>query len=68
MFLSGPRQVGKTYLKGVYDTRPVETAILVTGSARLDTFRRSGESLAGRFFHHRLFPISPAEAEWAESG
>jgi uncharacterized protein len=58
----------KTYLKGVYDTRPEETAILVTGSARLDTFRRSGESLAGRFFHHRLFPITPAEADWAASG
>lgn len=57
----------KTYLKGVFDTRPAETAILVTGSARLETFRQSGESLAGRFFHHRLFPITPAEADWAES-
>jgi len=35
---------------------------LVTGSARLETFRRSGDSLAGRYFLHRLQPVSPAEA------
>jgi predicted AAA+ superfamily ATPase len=28
----------------------------------LDTFRQSGDSLAGSCFHHRLLPISPAEA------
>lgn len=51
----------KNYLKGVYDTRPEAMKILVTGSARLEAFRQSGDSLAGRFFRHRLLPFSPAE-------
>lgn len=51
----------KAYLKGVYDARPEGQALLVTGSARMDTFRQSGESLAGRFFALRLHPISVAE-------
>lgn len=55
----------KNYLKGVYDTRPPGMMILVTGSARLEAFRQSGDSLAGRFFRHRLLPVSPAEASHA---
>ena len=51
----------KNYLKGVYDTKPVNQKILVTGSARLEIFRHVGDSLAGRYFLHRLFPMSPAE-------
>jgi predicted AAA+ superfamily ATPase len=55
----------KTHLKGIYDTRPDGLRILVTGSARLETFRQGGDSLAGRYFSHRLFPVSPTEAKWA---
>ena len=51
----------KNYLKGVYDTKEQHQKILVTGSARLNTFRQSGDSLAGRFFIHRLLPFSLAE-------
>lgn len=51
----------KKFLKGAFDTRPARQAILVTGSARLDTFRRGGESLAGRYFHFRLNPVSVRE-------
>ena len=51
----------KNYLKGLYDTKPDQLQILVTGSARLETFRQSGDSLAGRFFRHRLNPLSLAE-------
>ena len=40
----------KGFLKGVFDTRPAGTRILVTGSARLDFLRQGGPSLAGRFF------------------
>ena len=54
----------KNWLKGVYDGRPDAQRILVTGSARLDTFRRSGDSLAGRFYSYRLHPISVRE--WCE--
>ncbi|MEE9424707.1 MAG: DUF4143 domain-containing protein [Methylococcales bacterium] len=51
----------KNYLKGVYDTKPKQLQLLVTGSARLETFRQSGDSLAGRFFRHRLNPLSLTE-------
>jgi predicted AAA+ superfamily ATPase len=53
----------KNYLKGVFDTKPKKLKILVTGSARLDTFRQFGDSLAGRFFVHRLLPFSLKELE-----
>jgi len=51
----------KNYLKGVYDTKPETMRILVTGSARLDTYDRLGDSLAGRYFRHRLLPLSLSE-------
>ena len=51
----------KNYLKGVYDTRAETTHILVTGSARMDAFKKVGDSLAGRFFVHHLFPFTLAE-------
>ena len=51
----------KQFLKGTFDTRRDGQAILVTGSARLDTFRQSGESLAGRYFHLHLNPLSVKE-------
>lgn len=55
----------KTWLKGIYDGRSPNQSILVTGSARMDTFRQTGESLAGRYFRLRLHPISVRE--WCES-
>jgi len=54
----------KQYLKGVFDGRGGDQSILVTGSARMETFRQSGESLAGRYFHLRLHPFSVRE--WVE--
>jgi len=51
----------KTWLKGVFDGRRAGQALLVTGSARLDTFRQSGESLAGRYFSWRLHPVTVKE-------
>jgi predicted AAA+ superfamily ATPase len=51
----------KAWLKGVYDGKPASQQLLVTGSARMDTFRQSGESLAGRFFGLRLHPLSVRE-------
>lgn len=39
----------KNYLKCLFDTKLEQLQILVTGSARLETFRQSGDSLAGRF-------------------
>ena len=53
----------KNYLKGVYDTKRPEQKILVTGSARLEIFQEVGDSLAGRYFLHRLLPLSPKECD-----
>ena len=38
----------KAFLKGAWDGRSKGQAMLVTGSARMETFRQGGESLAGR--------------------
>lgn len=53
----------KNYLKGIYDTKKENQKILVTGSARLEIFNHTGDSLAGRYFLHRLLPLSPAECD-----
>jgi uncharacterized protein len=51
----------KNFLKGAWDGRSEGQAMLVTGSARMDTFRQGGESLAGRYFTWRLHPFSVRE-------
>jgi predicted AAA+ superfamily ATPase len=51
----------KTYLKGFYDKEKQKPPILVTGSARLDIAKKVGDSLAGRHFSYRLFPLDPKE-------
>lgn len=52
----------KSWVKGVFDTEGIPPYILVTGSARLDTIRKVGDSLAGRFFRFRLHPVDVKEA------
>lgn len=51
----------KRRLKGVYDTEGIPPRVLVTGSARLDLYRRGADSMAGRYFLHRLHPLSVRE-------
>lgn len=51
----------KSWLKGVADGRTPGQALLVTGSARMETFRQDGDSLAGRYFALRLHPFSVRE-------
>lgn len=51
----------KAFLKGAWDGRADGQSMLVTGSARMDTFRQGGESLAGRYFGWRLHPFSVRE-------
>jgi hypothetical protein len=48
----------KGFLKGFIDTYQDELRTLVTGSARLDVFRKSGDSLMGRYFLYRVHPLS----------
>ena len=51
----------KSWLKGIYDTEGIPPALVVTGSAKLDTYRKVGDSLAGRFFQFRLHPLDVKE-------
>jgi len=48
-------------VKGLFDKRGDELQILVTGSARLDLYRRGGDSLQGRYHFYRLLPFTFAE-------
>lgn len=56
----------KNYLKGIYDTKSENLQILITGSARLDTFRQAGDSMAGRYFLQHILPFTPAELKTTE--
>ncbi|MDP6523381.1 MAG: AAA family ATPase [Kiritimatiellia bacterium] len=51
----------KNFLKGFFDTYEDSCRILVTGSARLDVYRRGGDSLMGRYFPYHIHPFSVAE-------
>jgi predicted AAA+ superfamily ATPase len=44
----------KRWVKGIYDTSHETHSFLITGSARLDVYRRGGDSLMGRYHYWRL--------------
>lgn len=52
----------KNHLKGYFDTAGAAQGLLVTGSARLDLYRRGGDSMLGRYFPYRLHPWSVGES------
>jgi predicted AAA+ superfamily ATPase len=52
----------KMFLKGFFDVYGERARIIVTGSSRLDVFRRGGDSLMGRYFLYRMHPFSVGEA------
>lgn len=45
-------------IKGIYDKNKSSKRFLITGSAKLDYYRRGGDSLQGRYFYYRLHPLS----------
>lgn len=51
----------KNYLKGAYDRFRDDYTFLVTGSGRLDIYRKGGDSLAGRYYMLHLFPLTISE-------
>lgn len=51
----------KTFLKGFFDVWGKKAHILATGSARMDVYKRGGDSLVGRYFPFRMHPFSVAE-------
>lgn len=52
----------KNLIKGFYDTQNEKHSFLVSGSARLDVYRRGGDSLLGRYHYWRLHPFTMDEA------
>lgn len=52
----------KNYLKGIADQFKNSPPILVTGSARLDSFKTAGDALTGRHYFYRLHPFDLYEA------
>ncbi|MFH1452544.1 MAG: ATP-binding protein [Armatimonadota bacterium] len=52
----------KNYIKGLFDKYKDRFNILVTGSARLDLYRKGGDSLMGRYHYYKLHPFSMGEA------
>lgn len=53
----------RSLIKGFYDIEKGTRQFIVTGSARLDHFRRGGDSLFGRYRYFRLHPFSLAEMD-----
>ena len=56
----------KAFLKGFFDTYGEKAHLAVTGSSRLDVFRRGGDSLMGRYLLYRMHPWSVAECQRVE--
>lgn len=52
----------RNILKGIYDTNQENMTLLVTGSARLGWYRKSGDSLVGRYFAYQMLPVGLPEA------
>lgn len=48
-------------MKGLYHKNKSDHQFIVTGSARLDHFRKGGDSLMGRYHYYRLHPFSLRE-------
>ena len=57
----------RNLVKGIWDTKKARRRILVTGSARLDHYRKGGDSLANRYRYFRLHPFSLGELGAAPS-
>ena len=51
----------KNYLKGAFDRYHEEFRFLITGSGRLELFKKGGDSLFGRYFSVPLFPLTMGE-------
>ncbi|MBI5300316.1 MAG: ATP-binding protein [Deltaproteobacteria bacterium] len=51
----------KNILKGIFDGHEDIIQFIITGSARLDMLKYTGESLLGRYFAFRLFPLTLSE-------
>jgi hypothetical protein len=53
----------RNYLKGLYDKTKSKREYLVTGSARLDLYKKGGDALTGRYHSYQLHPLSVGELD-----
>lgn len=51
----------KQFLKGFFDDYEDCCRIIATGSAKMDIYKRGGDSMMGRYFPYRVHPLSVAE-------
>ena len=51
----------KDFLKGFYDLFGKRLRIIATGSARMDVYKKGGDSMMGRYFPYHMHPLSVAE-------
>ena len=51
----------RSLIKGFYDKLKNIHQFLVTGSARLDLYRKGGDSLLGRYHYYRMHPLTLPE-------
>ena len=51
----------KSFVKGEFDVYKNRYSFLITGSARLDLYRKKNDSLQGRYHYYRLHPFSLGE-------
>ena len=51
----------KQFLKGFYDLYGKDLRIVATGSAKMDVYKKGGDSMMGRYFPYRMHPLSVAE-------
>ncbi len=51
----------KRFLKGFFDVYGEGVRVYVTGSSRLEVYKRGGDSLMGRYLPYRMHPFSVAE-------
>ena len=58
----------KNILKGIFDSTTEHYHFIVTGSAKLNLFKKAGDSLAGRYFNFHLFPLMLLEVHGFSAG
>ncbi len=51
----------KSWLKGIFDTQGAKPQTIIIGSAMFDTYKKVGDSLAGRYFSYRMHPFTIKE-------
>jgi predicted AAA+ superfamily ATPase len=60
------RKGWQTFVKGIWDKWRNTQRFIVTGSARLDVFRKGGDSMLGRYHYYRIHPFTLPELGYSE--